>query len=833
MLATQIEVSDGTLNIVNVGIEFFEQDDISVSLDQSEPLILGVDYLWSAATTIQFLNSANTPGGLVPAGVQVLIRRGTESDAMFNIYDGGAPFSRLTLDENFEQLLFLSQEYKEGLGLDGLKSNLNMNGFRIVNVGDPIAPGDAANKEYVDALNGKTVRTPENIPALPSAGTRANKVMGFDALGNPVAVLPATGSGTELALDLLNTVEANKGMGLIPSGDRLVATVAEALALTGWAIGMRVRTQGYFAAGDGGSNYYQVVAAGTGTHDGGSFINLPGGLYQLKGLFIDGGVRVDQWGVRADWNGTTGTDNSPAFQRAFAFAFATKHYEVTLLQQPGRMAVGSYMNVPSGVSFVSHEMDLVPLNTFAGSNGYMFGMASANASSEDVGAIRSRLTEIRGLRLYNELSLAVKGIFMAATKGAVKDMFSFRMHQTIQRDDSYIDQCDIDTVNISEPLGTLYHIDMSSSGDGLRITNSHLYNYTPGVSNLNHINVRLSAGAKISRIINGNINLSRCIATSIENAHIEAGSITIDNSLYSIRDTYIWNNLLFNSGDITITNTVNNQKNIGNLENVTFIYSNQFAYNADFFDVRLPAGMGTLNIKGCCRAFVDINATGNRVLSGIRISQDGVQFDRFNRWSHALSNECQIQHDIATPFTIRQLGASETLSAVSTSTVVPWRAATGTYYYRAVALLDSLRRVGRVDTNEFSGAFTNGGSGARLTVGYSESVGMLVRFYRGTSPNSYDMSVDVPIIDVGEGVKDDGVSINGYSWLPRTAGPSITVDTASSLALSGLLSTTRVTAVPTTGTYNAGDRAIRTPPIVGQPKAWSWTGSAWVSEGVL
>jgi hypothetical protein len=52
MLATQIEVSDGTLSTINVGIEFFEQADISVSLDQSAPLVLGVDYQWSAATTI-------------------------------------------------------------------------------------------------------------------------------------------------------------------------------------------------------------------------------------------------------------------------------------------------------------------------------------------------------------------------------------------------------------------------------------------------------------------------------------------------------------------------------------------------------------------------------------------------------------------------------------------------------------------------------------------------------------------------------------------------------------------------------------------------------------
>jgi hypothetical protein len=152
MLATQIEVSDGTLNIINVGVAFFEQTDISVSLDKAIPLTLGVDYLWTNATTIQFLATAHTPGGLVPAGVEVVVRRDTQNDAMLNIYDGGAPFSRTTLDENFKQLLFLSQEFSEGLGLDGLQDNLNMNDYRIINLGDGIDPGDAVNKGQLDTL---------------------------------------------------------------------------------------------------------------------------------------------------------------------------------------------------------------------------------------------------------------------------------------------------------------------------------------------------------------------------------------------------------------------------------------------------------------------------------------------------------------------------------------------------------------------------------------------------------------------------------------------------------------------------------------------------------
>lgn len=153
MLATQIEVSDGTLSGINIGIMFFNQADISVSLDEAAlPLTLGVDYVWSAATTIAFLDSTLLPGGVVPFGVTVVVRRDTKNDAMYNIYDGGAPFNRLTLDENYRQLLYLSQEFSEGLGLDGLRDNLDMNRYRIINLGNGINPGDAVNKYQLDTL---------------------------------------------------------------------------------------------------------------------------------------------------------------------------------------------------------------------------------------------------------------------------------------------------------------------------------------------------------------------------------------------------------------------------------------------------------------------------------------------------------------------------------------------------------------------------------------------------------------------------------------------------------------------------------------------------------
>ena len=116
-----------------------------------------------------------------------------------------------------------------------------------------------------------------------------------------------------------------------------VTSVAAMVAIDA-PIGAAIQTLGYYSAGDGGGNTYQVVAGGTGTADGGSFIDLDNGL-QARGLF-NGGVFADQFGLVGDGS----TNDGPRATLAAAFSTSvtfnsSKSYLLQSFQLPGRDSI--------------------------------------------------------------------------------------------------------------------------------------------------------------------------------------------------------------------------------------------------------------------------------------------------------------------------------------------------------------------------------------------------------------------------------------------------------------------------------------------------------------
>ena len=131
---------------------------------------------------------------------------------------------------------------------------------------------------------------------------KTNRTLAFqNSLQNATALtLPAPSAGLFMVWNGTETGLENTGVpSVIVPGD-LSGTLTALKSATNLTIGDFVVTTGYNANGDSGDNTYEIVAAATGTDDGGSFIDLAGSGLQAKGLFPGGEVRVAQFGGNLD-----------------------------------------------------------------------------------------------------------------------------------------------------------------------------------------------------------------------------------------------------------------------------------------------------------------------------------------------------------------------------------------------------------------------------------------------------------------------------------------------------------------------------------------------------
>lgn len=191
MYSVQEEISDGTLNRITIGIDFIDTSHIHVFRSDIETeLAVGVDYTWDGDTAI---NLSVT----IPAGVVVTLLRRTLYNAMLNVFSGGAPFTRVVLDENFDQILMISQEATESSLTYDYYRNLNLHNHRILNLGSPIANTDAASKIYVDTLRESLRASLEATDAALSL--RIGALEGRDFTGKVAVSYTATGGETVIS----------------------------------------------------------------------------------------------------------------------------------------------------------------------------------------------------------------------------------------------------------------------------------------------------------------------------------------------------------------------------------------------------------------------------------------------------------------------------------------------------------------------------------------------------------------------------------------------------------------------------------------------------------
>lgn len=157
-------VSDGTLTTLDISFNYFELTEIEVYFDSVPQPPGGGAWMWGSSSNILFIEP-------VPAGVEVLLQRRTNAANVRHEFSKGSSFRADTLDENFQQILHITQEAIESNFSKDFFDNINMNGNRITGLAPGVAANDAATVSQLASATGvsNAIRTYATYAAASSA----------------------------------------------------------------------------------------------------------------------------------------------------------------------------------------------------------------------------------------------------------------------------------------------------------------------------------------------------------------------------------------------------------------------------------------------------------------------------------------------------------------------------------------------------------------------------------------------------------------------------------------------------------------------------------------
>ena len=629
--STQSAVSDGTLSSLNVSIQYIKQADISVFYDDV-PAGVGT-YAWAGDTPV--INFTPT----IPNGVEVRLTRSTQINQVINRFAAGAAFTNTSMDTDFKQMLLLAQEYSEGSGVTDAFADVDFHGFRPINIGEAVNPGDAVSlgQYQADALGAQVARDEAEAAAasasadaavvaeslalkanllspvftaqggtdggqinfaLPPSGSTLVGGVSIDLAGNSVRIFESQGTNRGVVLNMLEAA-AGVASKLYHEGFKPTAAVLSWIQAGAGAISRfiqdklreSVSVKDFGAAGD------YDTAMGTGTDDAPAFLlacqalGSKGGIvrYYDKHL-IDSSLTVPpNVTLRGPWSlvGTPGNNGSTAYGNMAA-----------LVVNPA-----ATINFNSGSG---HDGGLVyrkgmvfPAPNTTGWSGDAFTAAGDDTflvHSQVMGFNRAFYANNRQRpRVHKNWLDNLNGIEIAACFDIayVSDNHAWPF-ATIA---TYAGGGGVDKTLLHRP-GSAFHF--RDGGDWNKATNNFSYGYMRGHKIVNCNSMTVLGGSADNTTVNtgaagievsGTSNGTRLLAWQGAAQDTAAIIINTSDNLHThitAADTWVntQNGILINGGDVTILN--GNNRNTVNGININNANSRVHVDGVRFYDVTSP-----------------------------------------------------------------------------------------------------------------------------------------------------------------------------------------------------------------------------------------------------
>ena len=187
--STQRAVSDGTMTYIDVSIGYQYQSDIAVYYNDL-PAGAGT-WAWSSTTSkrIVFTNP-------IAAGVEVMLKRTSTLDKVINVFASGAKFNNASMDTNFSQMLYLTQEAVEGAALTDIFNDVDFHAYKIKNLGPAVDDNDAITYGQVKTLSNGAYTSAQGAAASAAAASTSAAAADSSAANSATSAAEAATSAS-------------------------------------------------------------------------------------------------------------------------------------------------------------------------------------------------------------------------------------------------------------------------------------------------------------------------------------------------------------------------------------------------------------------------------------------------------------------------------------------------------------------------------------------------------------------------------------------------------------------------------------------------------------